>query len=79
MFAAAICLTTRECVSEQVCISSLCQPTCKSNQTCPELQYCHNGICLQEVRCRVHDDCERSELCQENSVGQVRSSTNRMC
>lgn len=75
---AAVCSTSRECVSEQVCISGLCQPTCKHNQTCPDLQYCLHGICVQEVRCRAHHDCDASQLCRENTRGQVRTCACRI-
>lgn len=67
----AVCISVRECISEQVCLNGVCQPTCKSNTSCPDFLFCQNGICLQEVRCSSHADCDESEQCILNNLGQV--------
>ncbi|KAJ8890120.1 hypothetical protein PR048_009627 [Dryococelus australis] len=68
---AALCSSSRDCIGDQLCIQGVCQPTCKSNDSCPQFQYCQNSICVQEVKCRSDGDCGDSEKCLENSVGQA--------
>lgn len=71
IFFKGVCTSTRECISEQICINGVCHPTCQNNNTCPDLQYCENGICAQEIRCHSNNDCDFSKQCTENSFGQV--------
>lgn len=66
-----MCGSTRDCIGDQLCINGLCQPTCKSNSSCPEYQYCHNNICVQELRCTSNDDCLEDERCVKNNIGQA--------
>ncbi|XP_026670602.1 neurogenic locus notch homolog protein 2-like, partial [Ceratina calcarata] len=66
-----LCGSTRDCIGDQLCINGLCQPTCKSNSSCPEYQYCHNNICVQELRCLSDDDCSYDERCVKNNIGQA--------
>lgn len=68
---AAECTSARECISDQLCIQGVCQPTCKSNDSCPAFQFCQNSICVQKVRCRMDYDCGDTEKCRENDVGQA--------
>jgi len=68
---AAECSSSRECISDQLCIQGVCQPTCRSNDSCPAFQFCQNSICVQEVRCRTDYDCSDIEKCRENAVGQA--------
>lgn len=68
---AAECSSSRECISDQLCIQGVCQPTCRSNDSCPAFQFCQNSICVQEVRCRTDYDCSDTEKCRENAVGQA--------
>lgn len=64
------CASQRDCISDQLCIDGYCQPTCKSNSSCPDFQFCQDSICRQEVRCRAHNDCDQTEKCLSNSLGQ---------
>lgn len=66
----SICSNARECIEDQLCIQGICQPTCKSNSTCPQYQFCQNSICVQEQRCRINTDCDITEKCLANSLGQ---------
>ncbi|CAG2055426.1 unnamed protein product, partial [Timema podura] len=67
----SVCTSSRECIGDQLCIQGVCQPTCKSNESCPQFQFCQNSICVQEVKCRSDDDCDSTDKCRENAVGQA--------
>lgn len=69
-FFAALCTTTRECIGDQLCIQGVCQPTCKSNTSCPNFQFCLNNICTQELKCLSDNDCNYNEKCIQNTNGQ---------
>lgn len=55
----------------------MCQPTCNSNTTCPDFQYCLNNICTKEVRCQTDNDCGPNENCVQDSYG--RSECKNSC
>ncbi|XP_071552987.1 uncharacterized protein [Panulirus ornatus] len=65
------CTSNRGCLAGQVCIDGSCVPTCRASTDCPDLQVCQNNICVPEVRCRQNTDCETSEECRTNTVGQA--------
>lgn len=65
------CNLSRDCVGNELCIGNICQPTCHGNTSCPEFQYCQNNICVQELRCFTNDNCESTEICKTNTIGQV--------
>lgn len=54
-----------------MCIQGVCQPTCKTNSSCPDFQYCQNNICIQEYKCISDDECQYNEKCTKNSLGQA--------
>lgn len=66
-----MCTSSRECITDQLCIQGRCQPTCKSNSSCPEFQFCNNNICVQELKCYGDDECNPDEKCLRNAVGQT--------
>lgn len=67
----AVCTSSRECIGDQLCIQGRCQPTCKTNTSCPEYQFCQNNICVQELKCYSDDDCNSNEKCLQNTLGQT--------
>lgn len=66
----SLCSSSRDCITDQLCIQGYCQPTCKSNSSCPDYQFCQDNICQQEVRCRANNDCDSTEKCLSNAIGQ---------
>lgn len=65
------CNLARDCVGNELCIGGICQPTCHGNTSCPEFQYCQNNICIQELRCLDNNNCENTQICKTNTIGQV--------
>lgn len=54
-----------------MCIRGVCQPTCRSNSSCPDFQFCQNNICTQELRCKSDEECSINEKCIQNALGQA--------